>query len=277
MASPQPLTVPPKSQSRRAFWIAYGAIVVFVVLLTTVNALSVRDDRPALSPWEPWVWEYTSAAVIIVLAPLLALVWRAAPPGPGRWVRFALVHAPASVLYSLLHSGGYTLLRMAIYAGLGGRYDNFNPFYEYRKDFIGYLVFGGAFWGAGFVLDLRQRARETAPPTRETAPALFDIRDGAKVVRAPVSEIVAVNSAGNYVEFTLADGRKPLMRSTLGAVEAALEPHGFVRTHRSWLVNPARVREIAPEGSGDFRLELEGGAEAPLSRRFPEALRALRG
>ncbi|MBS0296746.1 MAG: response regulator transcription factor [Proteobacteria bacterium] len=262
---------------RRAFWIAYATIAAFVLLFTTVNALSVRDDQPGLRPWQPWVWEYTSAVVTIVIVPSIAWMLRIAPPGPGRWRRFALVHAPASVVYSLLHSGGYTLLRMAIYAALGDRYGNFNPFYEYRKDFIAYILFGAVFWSAGFVLDLRQRAHAAPSAPSEAAPALFDIRDGARVVRAPVAEIVAVNSAGNYVEFTLADGRKPLMRSTLGAVEAALEPHGFVRTHRSWLVNPARVREIAPEGSGDFRLELEGGAEAPLSRRFPEALRALRG
>jgi DNA-binding LytR/AlgR family response regulator len=52
--------------------------------------------------------------------------------------------------------------------------------------------------------------------------------------------------------------------------------HGFVRTHRSWLVNPARVTGLRPEGSGDYAVEL-GAVEAPLSRRFPQALAALRG
>ncbi len=66
------------------------------------------------------------------------------------------------------------------------------------------------------------------------------------------------------------------MRSTLAATEAELGPHGFVRTHRSWLVNVARVRELEAVGSGDFVLRLEGGAEAPLSRRFRAAMERLR-
>ncbi len=66
------------------------------------------------------------------------------------------------------------------------------------------------------------------------------------------------------------------MRSALSAVEADLADKGFVRTHRSWLVNAARVTGLKPEGSGDWTVEL-GALEAPLSRRFPDALARLRG
>jgi DNA-binding LytR/AlgR family response regulator len=67
-----------------------------------------------------------------------------------------------------------------------------------------------------------------------------------------------------------------MMRSTLVSQEAELKPHGFLRTHRSWIVNPRRLRALEPEGSGDWRVLLEGGAEAPLSRRYSNALEALR-
>jgi DNA-binding LytR/AlgR family response regulator len=92
-----------------------------------------------------------------------------------------------------------------------------------------------------------------------------------------VGEILAARGAGNYVEFALEDGRRPLMRAALSAVETQLAPHGFVRTHRSWLVNAARVRALTAAGSGDFRLDLGGGLTAPLSRRYPAALSRLRG
>ena len=85
-----------------------------------------------------------------------------------------------------------------------------------------------------------------------------------------------MSSAGNYVEFWLADGRRPLMRATLAAIEVELEAYGFVRAHRSWLVNGARVTGLEPDGSGDWTVEL-GEVRAPLSRRFPEALARLRG
>ena len=106
-------------------------------------------------------------------------------------------------------------------------------------------------------------------------PASLDIRDGARLVRALVAEILAVRSAGNYAEFLLADGRRPLMRTSLAEPEARLAPLGFVRTHRSWLVNAASVTGVKPEGSGDYAVE-PGEVEAPLSRRFREALAILR-
>jgi DNA-binding LytR/AlgR family response regulator len=117
---------------------------------------------------------------------------------------------------------------------------------------------------------------DTAEPD-PAAPATFDIRDGATLLRAPVAEIVAVKAAGNYVEFALQDGRRPLMRVSMARVEAALAPHGFVRTHRSWLVNPGRVRELSATGSGDFRIDLGDALTAPASRRYPQALARLRG
>nr|WP_240902791.1 LytTR family DNA-binding domain-containing protein [Caulobacter sp. SLTY] len=116
----------------------------------------------------------------------------------------------------------------------------------------------------------------STPAASKAEPATFDIRDGAKLVRAAVSDILAVSSAGNYAEFHLADGRKPLMRASLASLETKLAQHGFVRTHRSWLVNAARVTELKHEGSGDYAVTL-GGVVAPLSRRFPDALARLRG
>jgi DNA-binding LytR/AlgR family response regulator len=74
----------------------------------------------------------------------------------------------------------------------------------------------------------------------------------------------------------LSDGRRLLMRSPLSAVEAELAPRGFIRTHRSWLINPRRMTALRPEGSGDYCIEL-GSLSVPLSRRFPEALARLRG
>jgi len=68
-----------------------------------------------------------------------------------------------------------------------------------------------------------------------------------------------------------------LMRATLGAIETALAPHGFVRTHRAWLVNRRHIRELAPAGSGDGTLALTGGLAVPLSRRLRAAVTAAAG
>jgi DNA-binding LytR/AlgR family response regulator len=112
----------------------------------------------------------------------------------------------------------------------------------------------------------------TAPPP----PTYFDILDGGRTLRTPLGKIISLRAAGNYVEFLLEDGTKPLMRTSLTDMEAALAPAGFVRTHRSWLINQHHIRTLTPTGSGDFTLTLDGGTEAPLSRRFPAALARLR-
>ena len=260
-------------------WIA-SAVVVFLVDLLDVQAILHGDAHRRFSPWEPVVWEYSSGVVLVALFPL---IWRAAHwahPRDGRPLRFLLVHVLTSLGFCLAHVGGILLLRDVIYALAGLRY-HFGDFtavlYEYSRDVI---VYGLALAGIWSVSALTNGLRASAAlPMASTpgAPATFDIRDGARTLRVPLGDIAAVSSAGNYVEFSLVDCRKPLMRGTLGAMESQLVSKGFVRIHRSWLVNAARVEAIEPAGSGDFTVTLAGGVKAPLSRRFREALEALRG
>jgi hypothetical protein len=251
---------------------AYPVILLLLIFVDAQNVFSeVREHARGGHPipvWQPAVWEATSGVAFLVFAPIVYLAATFAPPRAGGWLRFALVHPPASVLFSLLHIVGMGLIRIAVYALVGLRYGGrqFDFIYEYPKDIPAYVIFACLIW---LIQELDTRRAAQPEPT---AAATFDIKDGARVIRTPVTDILALSSAGNYVEVVLADGRRPLMRSTLAAAEKALGAHGFVRTHRSWLVNPARVRELTATGSGDFILKLEGGVEAPLSRRFREAL-----
>ena len=153
---------------------------------------------------------------------------------------------------------------------LGGAHYDFGAFlpnflYEFAKDVLGYALFVASF--ALIEHLLRQQSLIETPGQTLT----FDIRDGAKLTRVRLDEVLAIASAGNYVEFVLSDGRRLLMRSPLSALENELSPRGFLRTHRSWLVNAGQMTALKPEGSGDYTVEL-GGVTAPLSRRFPEAL-----
>jgi DNA-binding LytR/AlgR family response regulator len=168
-------------------------------------------------------------------------------------------------------------LRTMIYALAGHHYDftGGDVLYEYRKDVLSYVGFASIFW---FVpLRAAFRAALAPAPAPPTPVEVFEIAEGARLLRVPVADIIAVRAAGNYVEFLLSDGRRPLMRAPLMEVEGALAPSGFLRTHRSWVVNPARVRALEPAGSGDYQLSLDGGETAPVSRRFPQALERLRG
>jgi hypothetical protein len=256
-----------------------GLIFIVVVSLAavSVNALTVQADRPNIEPWKPWVWEGTSLVALLILAWLPWVMSRRAPPDvalEGGWrsaLPFAGVHLAALLAFSAIHVTAFVFLRHVAYglAGegpypFGGLLDRF--VYELRKDGLTYASWVAVFW-------IARRLREAGET--KVRPVSFDIRDGARIIRAPLDDILAVTSAGNYVEVLLADGRRPLMRATLAAVEVELERFGFVRVHRSWLVNTGRVTGLRPEGSGDWTVEL-GPVEAPVSRRFPDALARLK-
>jgi DNA-binding LytR/AlgR family response regulator len=263
-------------EERQGLWRAWLLGASLISSITVVNILTIRHDAPELGTLGPAIWEISSALVTMVIfaIPATIALWttRTAP----RWWRALPVHLVAVVLYSVLHVAGFVALRKLAYlAVMDGPY-RFGPLstefpYEFRKDLMAYGLASIIFY-----LSLRRSAREAAQAQTASTTASFDIRDGARLVRVPVSEILAVRSAGNYAEFLLADGRRPLMRSSLSALETQMAEHGFLRTHRSWLVNPSRVTGLRPEGSGDYAIEL-GAVEAPLSRRFPQALTALRG
>lgn len=266
---------------------AFGVSAVITCAFVTVDVFTRLHDTPALrapaARAELVAWEVTSGVMVILLLPLVARAIALGRPDRIGWGRAIAVHASGALLFFALHVGGFIVLRKLFYAMEGSRYVFGGPaewLYELRKDLLTYALLTSSLIGA------RAMGRAGVAPASSTpAPAAaavarpeptFDIRDGPRLVRTPVREMLAVVSAGNYVEVKLADGRSPLMRATLAAMEQALAPHGFLRTHRSWLVNPQRVRVIAPSGSGDHRLELDGGLEAPLSRRYAEALEALR-
>lgn len=260
---------------RLAFLRGAAVFMIVVAVITIINVLTIQHDMDHLDWWEPWTWEGSSAVALACIIWLPWLTLKAAPPEAWRKPQTWLIHLGGLLAWSILHVGGFLLIRHAVYALHGQTYDYGDlrsefP-YELRKDILSYTMAVATFWLSAKFVALRQAA-----PMEPAPPALFDIRDGARVIRVPVADILAAASAGNYVEFHLADGRKPLMRAALSAVEGELAVQGFVRTHRSWLVNAARVTGLGPAGSGDYTVEL-GALEVPLSRRFPEALARLRG
>jgi hypothetical protein len=259
---------------RKAFWLCMAGVTLFVVSLNSVNVLTRLADNPGISPVGPIIGEATSAIAGLSMIWLPWLAMRRVPLNAAPWWRTLAIHLGVLVVFSLAHVGGFVLLRHLAWGALGETYDFGNWLdrwpYEFRKDAVSYSIIMLAFWL------VRERIVGAAAPAPSSEPATFDIRDGAKLVRASLADILAVSSAGNYAEFHLADGRKPLMRASLASLEQKLGEQGFVRTHRSWLVNAARVTELTPEGSGDYAVAL-GGVVAPLSRRFPEALAKLRG
>lgn len=259
-------------KDRREFIILALLVTGAIGLFAFVGAMTSLSDRPGLEPWKAWTWALTSAATALPCTFLCMLAVKYASPAEWGWPRAISLHAVAALTYTILHVAGFVALRKVVYTAMGDSYgagpllDEFP--YELRKDLLSYAANVTLFWLAGE----QQRRGRTVVESRAT----FDIRDGGRLIRVAINDILAVSSAGNYVEFRLANGRRPLMRATLAAIRADLEAFGLIRTHRFWLINVARVTGLEPYGSGDWTVRL-GDLRAPLSRRFPEALARLKG
>jgi two-component system LytT family response regulator len=103
------------------------------------------------------------------------------------------------------------------------------------------------------------------------APPCIEIRDGARRIWLDTHDVLWVEAAGNYVELHLRD-RGLLRRQTLSAIERELVDVGFVRIHRSRLVNLRHVLATETNDSGDFTVTLTDGRQVSGSRRWRGAL-----
>jgi hypothetical protein len=104
------------------------------------------------------------------------------------------------------------------------------------------------------------------PPTDER----IEIRDGGLGV-FDARRHHPRGSRRNYVEFHTA-GRAHLVRGTLASWESRLVAQGFIRVHRSRLVNRARIASLKPTSSGDLEITLSDGRTVLGSRRYRAVL-----
>jgi hypothetical protein len=260
-------------RTRQTLLYCWAIAAAVVGAVNIVNVITLQHEYPQDSLFRPIVEEGSSWITFVAFFWIPWIAWRIAPPLRKPYWKL-LIHIPGAIVFSLAHVAGFVAIRKLV-IGLAGNHYHYGPFgpaflYEFRKDLMGYILFT-----AGFALIdhlLRQQALIETPGQTLT----FDIRDGARLTRVRLDELLAIASAGNYVEFVLRDGRRLLMRSPLSALEGELSPRGFLRTHRSWIVNAKHVTALKPEGSGDYSIEL-GSLSVPLSRRFPDALARLKG
>jgi two-component system LytT family response regulator len=88
------------------------------------------------------------------------------------------------------------------------------------------------------------------------------------------SDILFVQAEGNYVLLQGANGSH-LLRESMNQVEQKLVRHGFVRIHRSIIVNSMFVREFRPCYTGEYSLTLTNGKEFTVTRTYKKNLRNL--
>ena len=109
---------------------------------------------------------------------------------------------------------------------------------------------------------------QTHAPTPGERPARFPDRLPLKLKGAVIR---AVSSEDHYLRIHT-DRGSALILMRLSDALTELEGLEGAQTHRSWWVAKDAVRDIS-RGDGRATLTLEGGIEAPVSRRYARALR----
>ena len=66
-----------------------------------------------------------------------------------------------------------------------------------------------------------------------------------------------------------------ILRESMTTIEEKLNSHGFVRIHRSVLVNGSLVEEIQPRPAGEFLVRVKGGKEYTVTRTYKKNLQLL--
>src|ERR1700733_6374639 len=89
-----------------------------------------------------------------------------------------------------------------------------------------------------------------------------------------LADILAVKAEGNYV--SLRPRTNPyLVHESLSSMAEKLKPYGFIRIHRSVVVNISAVEKIQPLATGEYRLRVKGGKQYLVSRTYKHNLRDL--
>ena len=125
-------------------------------------------------------------------------------------------------------------------------------------------------------LSLRILAALDEIKTRQVYLERLVIKTNGHVFFLKTDEIDWIEAEGNYVRLHTSK-ESYLLRDTISALEAQLDPKKFLRVHRSAIVNIDRVQEMQPWFHGEYRIILRGGSQLTLSRSYREKLHELLG
>ena len=264
----------------RSWQIAFFAALVLA--FATVNVFTALANKASdgiiLSPWEPVVWEFSSAILIWALIPCIAWFNERVLITTHSWKWAVPLHVLATFPFSIIHVSGMVGLRDLAYSAAGRHYEFGailpNWIYEYRKDFVTYWLILAALYAFRVYRQwLESRLVPIPTPASGVSGGLerLVVRKFNREFILNTTEIDRIESDGNYVTVHAQGASYPL-RESLASLEKKLDPKRFARVHRGHIVNLDRIREIQPWDSGDYRILLKDGSFVNFSRRYRSRL-----
>ena len=97
------------------------------------------------------------------------------------------------------------------------------------------------------------------------------------VISIESRELIYIEALQNYVVLNMQNNETITVRATLKSIEEQLMPTGYIRVHRSYIIDPDRVEEIQGNAQG-LKLRLQGtDAIIPVSRSYIPVIQGLNG
>ncbi len=100
------------------------------------------------------------------------------------------------------------------------------------------------------------------------------IREGTRVHVLGTQSVDFIEAQDDYLVIAAGDKRYR-KQQTLAQLEAQLDPHRFVRIHRSFLLNVERIARIEPYAKDSWQVFLSNGSHLPMSRSGYQRLRTV--
>jgi two-component system LytT family response regulator len=100
------------------------------------------------------------------------------------------------------------------------------------------------------------------------------IKVRGKILFISLGDVISVQAKGKCV-WLQQNASSYLLRESISVVAEKLKTHGFIRIHRSVLVNTSFVEEIRPLSTGGYCLRVEGGKEYTVTRSYKTNLKSL--
>jgi len=108
------------------------------------------------------------------------------------------------------------------------------------------------------------------------ATARIAIKTKGRVLFVSPLDVIVAKAEGNYVALVHKSGAY-LVRETMAATERKLASFGFVRIHRSILVNTTLVKDLRRDNTGTYVLRTIDGRDHPVGRAYKRNLKMIAG
>ena len=252
-------------------WCFWPLLLLGVALLTATTDY-FRDTKAGaqISFFLPLSRELISASVILVLLPVIIAIGRKYPWQKIGLIAYIGLHLVLSVPFTFLHIFGTITLRLAwpllTVADLNFAYVMQNLIYEYPKDLIAYVqilivlnVYGWLRFSIAKADSIRIESDQIA------------IKTLSGVVLLNLSNIEWIEAAKNYVVFHI-NNKKYFLRSSMQEIEGRFSKRGFIRIHRSHIINQKMISEITKFSAKDSEVVLISGQRVRIGRQYKQAL-----